>query len=66
MKNTNQLLTARGIARHFGLPFDWVISEADAGRLPQLRIGRRLLFNVDAVREALLRAASQQPKELEP
>ncbi len=63
MNDTQQLLTARGIARHFGLPLDWIVKKADAGQLPHLRVGRRRLFNAEAVRQALLRAASELPKE---
>jgi len=62
--NTNkQLLTTRGIARHFGLPVAWVVTEADAGRLPHLKVGRRRLFSTVAVHQALLKAASLLPKE---
>jgi hypothetical protein len=63
METNEKLLTTRGIARHFGLPFDWVIAEAKAGRLPHLRAGKRRLFNVDAVLQALLEAAARLPKE---
>lgn len=66
MSDQIKLLTARGIARHFGLPVSWIITEADAGRLPHLRIGQRRLFNTEAVRQTLLRAASRLPKEVDP
>lgn len=55
----NDLLSLSGLARHLQLPSEWLRSEALAGRLPCLRAGRRLLFNADAVRRALLRRASE-------
>jgi len=63
METKEKLLTTRGIARHFGLPVEWVIAEAKAGRLPHLRAGRQRLFNVDAVLQALLEAATRLPEE---
>lgn len=41
-------------ARKLGLPMAWLRREAGAGRVPVLRVGRRLLFNVEAVEVALL------------
>jgi len=35
------------------LPAAWLKREADAGRLPCVRAGRRLMFNLDAVVRAL-------------
>jgi len=32
----------------------WLKREADAGRLPFLRVGRRMMFDLDAVLKALL------------
>jgi hypothetical protein len=63
MKSDEILLTARGIARRFGIPVTWIMVEAEAGRLPHLCIGRLRLFNTKAVRQALLRAAAFPPKE---
>ncbi len=40
-------------------------AEAEAGRIPHLRIGRRLMFNLQAVRKALLERAEQTtPREI--
>lgn len=41
-------------ARALGVPQGWLRAEADAGRIPHLRAGSRLLFNVDLLKRALL------------
>lgn len=41
-------------ARALNVPASWLRSEAEAGRVPALRAGRRLLFDLDAVRAALV------------
>jgi excisionase family DNA binding protein len=49
------------LAARLRLPAGWLRQEAMAGRLPCLRIGRRLLFNKEAVERALAdRAASSR------
>jgi len=53
----NELLSLPHAARRLRVPAQWLRDEALAGRVPVLRIGRRLLFNVDAVRAALLERA---------
>ena len=53
----NELLSLPHAARRLRVPVQWLRDEALAGRIPVLRIGRRLLFNVDAVRAALLERA---------
>jgi excisionase family DNA binding protein len=53
------LLTLNRLAAELRLPRDWLRREAKAGRLPCLRVGRRLVFNLAAVEQALAdRAAS--------
>jgi len=47
------LRNLNGLALELRLPIEWLSSEADAARIPCLRIGRRRLFNIDAVRHAL-------------
>ncbi len=44
-------------APQLGVPASWLKSEAEAGMLPALRVGKRLLFNVDQVERALLAKA---------
>lgn len=50
-------LTLNSTAYRIGLPPDWLKREAEAGRIPCLRVGRRLLFNLAAVKQALSLAA---------
>jgi hypothetical protein len=47
-----------GLAARTHLPAAWLRAEALAGRLPCLRVGRKLLFNVEAVRAALYERAA--------
>jgi hypothetical protein len=42
-----------GLADKFGLPLAWLRREARAERIPSLRVGRRLLFDPEAVAAAL-------------
>lgn len=42
-----------------GLPASWLKREADAGRLPSLRAGRRRMFDIVAVRAALAEMAAR-------
>jgi len=51
--NDDELTNLHGIKRALNLPYDWLRREALAGRLPCLKIGRQLRFNVHAVRAAL-------------
>lgn len=41
------------MAHQLGVPEAWLKREADAGRLPCLRVGRRRMFAPDAVRAEL-------------
>ena len=43
-----------------GVPSAWLKREVQAGRLPHLRAGRRVLVNVEAVRRALLERSHQE------
>jgi hypothetical protein len=43
-------------AARLGLPIAWLREEARAGRVPHLRVGRRLLFNSAAVERSLSNA----------
>jgi hypothetical protein len=56
----NQLHTLRMLARRFkryGLTQAWLKAEATAGRIPCFTVGRRMLFDPDAVESALIERA---------
>ena len=60
MKEPNEFIVNVGkLARLLQLPAAWIKEEALAGRLPCLKIGRRLMFNAEAVRRALLDRAAK-------
>ena len=46
------------LALHTRLPREWLRREALAGRIPCLRIGQKLLFNPEAVEQALAKRAA--------
>ena len=54
-----ELLSLNQLARTLRVNRDWLRSEALAGRIPCLRAGRRLLFNLAAVREELAQRAAK-------
>jgi hypothetical protein len=47
------------LSRTLRLPLRWLKSEAEAGRIPSLKAGNVLLFNIDAVRKVLAERASK-------
>ncbi|MBN1514322.1 MAG: hypothetical protein JXB13_20065 [Phycisphaerae bacterium] len=60
--NEPQLMNLAMLARRlrrFGLPTAWLKAEAEAGRLPCLRAGQRMLFDSEAVEAALLNRAGK-------
>jgi hypothetical protein len=56
-------LPLRRAAVRLGVPAAWLRAEADAGRVPHLRVGRRLLVNPQAVERVLLERAQQAGRE---
>ncbi len=48
-----QYVTLTAISRSTGLPASWLKAEAEAGRLPALRVGTRFRFHVESVEAAL-------------
>jgi hypothetical protein len=48
------------LARETHLPRLWLREEALAGRIPCLRVGRRLLFNLSAVQAVLAERAARE------
>lgn len=58
-----KLLRTESAARRLGVPATWLRAEVEAGRLPALRAGASLLFDVELVeRELLARARAVSPK----
>lgn len=47
-----------------GVPKSWLKRQALKGEVPALQVGRRLMFNVEAVRETLLDRADRERKEV--
>lgn len=56
-----EVLSLYQLAGRLHLSADWLRSEAEAGRLPHLRAGKRLLFNLVAVTKTLASMAEQTP-----
>lgn len=52
-------ISMRQLSRELGLPLAWVKSEAEAGRIPFLPVGKRKMFDSGAVRLALRERATQ-------
>ena len=64
MKNRNSiLLSLPDLADVLGLPKAWIKAEAEAGRIPHLKIGQRYRFNHDAVVHKLAERAAQQSEQ---
>lgn len=58
--HATKLLTLPRLARSLRLPVAWLRAEADAGRIPCLRIGRKRRFSLEAVERALLERAETE------
>lgn len=58
------LVNLGGLATELGLPRAWLKDEAEADRIPYLRVGRRLRFDFEAVRSDELDAVLAYVKEL--
>ena len=53
------------LAAALELPRTWLAAEAESGRIPHLRIGRRRVFDIDSVREVLKARAAAATKSAE-
>ena len=53
MENNIKLIPAGPMARRLRVPVKWLKSEAEANRVPHLKADRVLLFDPDAVEDAL-------------
>ncbi len=61
--HTNAYVSAIELAHELGLPLAWLKAEAKAGRIPSLQVGRRLLFNPEAVERVLLDRAAKGARD---
>lgn len=60
----SDLLSLPRAARACGVSSQWLKAEAEAGRVPCLKAGKRYLFNVVAVQEALAVIAAKSRLEV--
>lgn len=51
--DATKLLTLNALSERTGLPAAWLKREADAGRLPCIRAGRRRMFDLAAVMKTM-------------
>ncbi len=56
----DRLVDTISLARELRISRTWLADEADAGRLPCLRAGRRRLFSYEAVTRALAARAAEE------
>lgn len=59
-----QLVRLSAMARIAGVPSSWLRGEAEAGRVPVLKAGARLLFNPAAVQQTLAERAATTPTDV--
>ena len=60
----NDLLNLPSCAHRLGVPVRWLKTQAEAGRIPCLRFGKRkYLFNLEAVRLAIADLADKGTKK---
>ena len=57
------LVTMPTLCQRLDLPVKWVRRETSAGRLPAIRIGRRICFNVEAIKDFLRDRASRKNQQ---
>jgi hypothetical protein len=55
----NKLTNLLELSQRLRIPVKWLKAEALAGRIPHLKAGRKLLFNIEAVEYALSERASK-------
>lgn len=59
MRLRRSFITIHDLSRRMGLPKTYLLREANAGRLPCIRTGRRLMFHLEST-ERLLREHAEQ------
>jgi len=60
------LIDIQELAKATGLPVSWLKKGTKDGRIPGLRVGMRVLYNLDAVRSAVAKAASEPVQQIDP
>lgn len=60
MHVSDRFITAAELAEHFAVPVTWAWSSARSGRIPSLRVGRYVRFDLDAVLAALAKSGQEQ------
>jgi excisionase family DNA binding protein len=60
--DTTHLLSLPALAEALKLPESWIKAEADAGKIPHLKIGKRYRFNRQAVLAVLAERAAKGEK----
>lgn len=55
----HNLVSLLGLSRALRLPARWLRHEADGGGIPCLRVGRKRLFNLPAVKAVLAERAAR-------
>jgi hypothetical protein len=58
--NPDFLVSMPRLCAELDLPLKWVRRHAVAGELPSVKVGQRLLFNVDAVKKLLRERATRE------
>ncbi len=54
-------LNARQVGAHLGVPHTWILAEARANRIPHVRLGKYVRFDLDDI-EAWWEARKQGPQ----
>ena len=57
MENKPKLLPLGSMARQLGVTAKWLRAEAEAGKLPHLKAGERILFELNTVKTLLVERA---------
>ena len=60
----SELLSLSRLARRLGVTQQWLRDQADCDTIPCLKAGKRYLFNVSAVQEAVAVLAARPQKEV--
>jgi excisionase family DNA binding protein len=66
MDTIPRLLPVSTLARLLGVTRQWLVDEANAGRLPCVRAGRQILMDRETVEATLLQRAGAPPQEGRP